>query len=130
MVNYKRYTTISNSLICERAALTALAGLPAQRNRYTSLLRRGIGTLHEFSEVFAEKVTLVPPEGTPFAWFDLNTSISSLDLANRLLREYRVLIMPAEVFGGDRGFRLTYARDPAVLVAGIDRLGALLKAVS
>jgi aspartate/methionine/tyrosine aminotransferase len=126
MVNYKRYTTVSNSLLCERIGTRVLADRDRHINRYRGLVDAGHKRLAEFSERHADMVELVPPRGTPFAWFHLRGPGSSLDLVERLLVEHRVLVMPAEVFGSERGLRVTYARPDTVLVEGLGRLGTLL----
>jgi aspartate/methionine/tyrosine aminotransferase len=129
MINYKRYTSIANSPICEQIALDVLSDLGSQQNRYQSLLRDGAELLTKFAALHSGVISVVPPQGTPFAWVQLDAAISSFTLARRLLDEYRVLIMPGEVFATEHGFRLTYARPTDVLSAGLDRLGDLLEKV-
>jgi aspartate/methionine/tyrosine aminotransferase len=127
MVNYKRYVTLASSPVLESLALGILADYDAQRERYQGLLRSGIDYVISFADSFSDLVTLVPPQGTPYAWFNLHAPITSMELARRLLSEHRTLIMPAEVFGTEMGFRFSYARTAEVMSAGIDRFGALLK---
>jgi aspartate/methionine/tyrosine aminotransferase len=104
-----------------------LADYDAQHERYLGLLRSGIDYLTSFADSFRDLVTLVPPQGTPYAWFNLHAPITSMELAQRLLAEHRTLIMPAEVFGAEMGFRFSYARTAEVMSAGVDRFGTLLK---
>jgi len=126
MINYKRYTSIANSPICEQIGLHVLSNLVPQQERYLSLLREGAKLLDEFAARNSDVISVVPPQGTPYAWVHLDPTISSFGLARRLLDEYRVLIMPAEVFASEHGFRLTYARPTDVLSSGLDRLSTLL----
>jgi len=126
MVNYKRYTSISNSVLSERVAIGALAQHRGYISRYLAMLEDGRELLDDFAATTEDLVELVSPEGTPFAWFNLKPLIlsraSSIELAERLLETERVLVMPAEVFGSEGGFRLTYARPRDVLVEGLARL--------
>jgi len=126
MVNYKRYTSISNSVLSERIAIGALAEHRGHVARYSALLEGGRELLDDFASTTQDLVELVSPEGTPFAWFNLKPPISSrassIDVVERLLEAERVLVMPAEVFGSEGGFRLTYARPRDVLVDGFARL--------
>ncbi|MBP2705861.1 pyridoxal phosphate-dependent aminotransferase [Microbispora sp. RL4-1S] len=130
MVNYKRYLTMCNSSLSERVALAALTDRSAHVERYRGLLSQGRQILDRFAADMADSLQLVPPVDTPFAWFNLPGPISSAEFAERLLKEHRVLIMPAEVFGAERGFRLTYARPLPVLEPGLDRIRTLIGEVA
>lgn len=126
MVNYKRYTTVSNSLLCERLAVGALRDRDRHLKRYRELVDAGTARLRAFAERQSGRLELVPPQGTPFGWCRLDIGISSRELAERLLEEQRVLVMPAEVFGAEHGIRITHARRPEVLDEGLARLEELL----
>lgn len=127
MVNYKRYISLANSPVCEHLGVGILADLENQYKRYYGLLRSGVDYLTSFADSFRDLITLVPPEGTPYAWFNLHAPITSRELAERLLAEHKTLIMPAEVFGSEMGFRFSYARTAEVMAAGVERFGTLLK---
>ncbi|MCM6774321.1 pyridoxal phosphate-dependent aminotransferase [Nocardia sp. CDC159] len=126
MVNYKRYTTVSNSWVWERVAVDVLHERDRHIRRYREFVDGGIDRLRAFADEYADRLRLVPPANTPYAWFDLHASISSQVLAERLLDEQRVLVMPAEVFGSAAGLRISYARPAAVLDEGLSRLGKLI----
>ncbi|HEY1618158.1 MAG TPA: pyridoxal phosphate-dependent aminotransferase [Streptosporangiaceae bacterium] len=127
MVNYKRYISLANSPVCEHLGVGVLADFGNQSERYQGLLASGIDYVTSFADSFRDLVTLVPPQGTPYAWFNLHAPITSMELAQRLLAEHRTLIMPAEVFGTEMGFRFSYARPAEVMEAGVDRFSTLLK---
>lgn len=133
MVNYKRYTTISNSVLSERIAVNAIAQHTDQIARYESLLASGRRLLEEFAASNSTYLSLVPPEGTPFAWFDVRAPISSRitskQFAQLLLAKAGVRVMPAEVFGYENGLRLTYARPRDVLAEGLQRVAEILDSV-
>jgi aspartate/methionine/tyrosine aminotransferase len=129
MVNYKRYVSMTNSPLCEQVGRVVLADVERQNERYLTLLQTGLPELAKFAAAHEDVISLVQPQGTPYCWFNLDPSISSQDLAMRLLEEYSTLIMPAEVFGSANGFRLTYARPIEVLDAGFERFGELLKRI-
>ncbi|MEX0162468.1 pyridoxal phosphate-dependent aminotransferase [Pseudomonas brassicacearum] len=129
MVNYKRYTSVSNSLLCENIAIAALERADENIARYQGFLKTGYSHLKAFSDRHQDKLELVEPENTPFAWFKLKTEISSMAFAERLLSEQKMLVMPAEVFGFEKGIRVTYARDTAKLEDGFGRLSNLLNTI-
>ncbi len=126
MVNYKRYTTVSNSLVAERIAHAVLADRKRQLARYTALVTSGRDRLLSFADSRRDQLELVPPSGTPFAWFHLRTDEPAKAFAERLLVDYGVLVMPAEVFGAERGLRISYARPDGVLAEGLARVGRAL----
>ncbi|MEW2140137.1 aminotransferase class I/II-fold pyridoxal phosphate-dependent enzyme [Streptomyces sp. NPDC005409] len=126
MVNYKRYTTVSNSLAWERAATMVLADRRRHLSRYHGLVEPGLAQLRQFADAHRDVVELVEPHGTPFAWFHLNSPFSSAEFAERLLERRRMLVMPAEVFGARQGLRISFARPHEVLVEGLRRLSAEL----
>jgi aspartate/methionine/tyrosine aminotransferase len=127
MVNYKRYTTVSNSLVAERIAAAVLADRDGQLARYQALIAGGRPLLDGFAREQAGRVELVEPDGTPFAWFRLLTGESSHSLTTRLLDDHGVLAMPAEVFGATSGLRISYARPAAVLAEGLARISRALE---
>ncbi|MGD3108488.1 pyridoxal phosphate-dependent aminotransferase [Streptomyces sp. YGL11-2] len=129
MVNYKRYTTVSNSWVWERVAVDVLTDRERHVRRYREFVDAGLGRLTRFADEYASHVRLVPPAGTPFAWFNLRTSATSQAVVERLLDEERVLVMPAEVFGSEAGLRVSYARPAEVLDEGLNRLGKVLSSM-
>lgn len=126
MVNYKRYTTVSNSVVWERAATRVLAERERNVERYRSLVGPGLDRIREFAAAAGPRVRLVEPAGTPFAWLDTDLPVTSRALAERLLERERVLVMPAEVFGAESGLRVSFARPADVLDEGLDRLGKVI----
>jgi aspartate/methionine/tyrosine aminotransferase len=126
MVNYKRYTTVSNSLLAERIGAAVLRDRAAQLLRYDTLVSGGRERLLAFADEHRERLGLVPPQGTPFAWFRLHTDGTSDAFAQRLLAGHGVLVMPAEVFGAEHGLRISYARPAALLDEGLNRIGKAL----
>ncbi|MFC9678296.1 pyridoxal phosphate-dependent aminotransferase [Streptomyces sp. NPDC056948] len=126
VVNYKRYTTVSNSLVWERAAELVLQRRAEHVDRFRRLVEPGLRTLRDFAGRHTDTVRLVPPQGTPFAWVNTLTEASSRDIAERLLEQHRTLVMPAEVFGAEKALRVSFARPAEVLEEGLERLGKVL----
>lgn len=124
---YKHLTSISNSVLCERLAVEVLARWPARIERYQQLTRPGLRQLEKFAWEHDTALRLVPPEGTPFAWLYLTTGESSLAFARRVLQT-GVLVMPGETLGAPGGIRITFAREPGILAAGLSRISRVLRA--
>lgn len=124
---YKHLTSISNSVLCETLAAGVLARWDSYVTAYSTLTSDGLDLLKDFIGRHHSELALVPPEGTPFAWLTLTTGESSLSFARRVL-DQRVLVMPAETLGGVNGIRLSFAREPATLASGLERIEAVLAA--
>ena len=122
---YKHLTSISNSVLCEALAADVLSRGEAFALEYHRLTEGGLRLLQDWAAEHSGEVSLVPPEGTPFAWLHLTTGESSLTFARRVL-DTGVLVMPAETLGGSGGIRLSFAREPDQLAEGLRRVGKAL----
>lgn len=126
-MDYKHFTTISNSVICEKIAERILLNYDALLNDYLQLCRNGYELLQQWSRDCFPMLEIVAPEGTPFCWVHLTSSESSLDFCRRVLHHTRVLTMPAEVFGQRHGMRITFARPVDELSEGLGRIKSEFK---
>ncbi|HTZ44483.1 MAG TPA: pyridoxal phosphate-dependent aminotransferase [Jatrophihabitans sp.] len=122
---YKHLTTISTSVLCESLATQALANWQHYRDEYQRLTALGHRQLLAFVDRNAGLMSLVPPQGTPFAWLQLAPGLSSMDLARDML-DVGVLLMPGDVLGKPGGIRITFAREGDVLTEGLARFDSVL----
>lgn len=82
-------------------------------------------------------LTAVEPEGAFYIFPNFSSFIGktikdkkingSLDLAELLLNEAKVAVVPGIAFGTDKHFRLSYATSMANIDKGLDRIGDVLK---
>jgi len=74
-------------------------------------------------------IDYVPPDGAIYVFPRYEVRLSSVDFAQRLLKEEGVAVAPGEAFGprGDRHVRLAYTLPPERLDQAADRLGAFLE---
>jgi len=129
-VNYRRYTTISNSPLLESLGLAVLDRQGQYLADYHARLAAGWAL---FSEWLADHPQLeaIPPDGTPFALCRvLLPGQPSYELCLRLLAAERLLVMPGDVFGAPGYLRISYARPEPVLRDGLQRLSRVLRAVA
>ena len=75
-------------------------------------------------------VSWVPPRGGLLALLRYELDIPSLELSNRLAREYSVMLAPGSAFGYEGYLRIGIGQDPPVFAAGLDRAGECLAAVA
>ncbi|MEV5945397.1 aminotransferase class I/II-fold pyridoxal phosphate-dependent enzyme [Streptomyces sp. NPDC051993] len=131
-MEHKHATTLSNSVLTSWLAADVLEKRADYLDRYRRLTRTGSAVLRSWAARHEDAVRLLEPEGTPFAWLSLPDRCgplgaeTSLSFCRRVLDRARVLLMPAEVFGAERGLRISVACEETVLREGLERISALL----
>ncbi|MFG2428691.1 pyridoxal phosphate-dependent aminotransferase [Streptomyces sp. NPDC048590] len=123
----KHTTTLANSVLTEALAAQVLRRHEHHLDRYLRLTSRGLVVLREWAARHQDVLRLLEPQGTPFAWLAMTGEDTSAEFCRAVLRA-GVLLMPAEVFGAERGLRLTFARDEAVLREGLRRIDGVIAA--
>jgi len=127
-VNYRRYTTISNSPLLESLALAVLRNSDRYLDEYRERLATGWRIFREWAADFPQ-LSITEPQGTPFTLARIELELSSIALATRLLEDERLLVFPGDVFGAPGHLRISYARPEPLLRDGLARLGRVLRAV-
>ncbi|MCX6348858.1 MAG: pyridoxal phosphate-dependent aminotransferase [Candidatus Aureabacteria bacterium] len=121
--NFQDHTTSNPTTIAQYAALAALAGdqscVETMRRAFEE--RRNI-MLQGFARV--PGVSCVKPKGTFYTFPNVSAlRIPSLDLADRLLEEARIAVVPGIAFGWDTHIRMSFADSKENLLKGLERLG-------
>ena len=126
------YTTISPAALSDAVATAAL-----QPQRRQWILARTRALLQENYPVMAEWIgrrpgllSTVPPRAGAIALVRHRFGVPSAALADRLLREQSVLVVPGEQFGMQGCLRLGFGYDRQQLRGGLDRTGALFDTLS
>ena len=126
------------NLICPpRPSQRAAAGARGGGRSYFDRKAQGLFSLRE--EVLTSLTTLGPylrrlphSEGAFYVFLDVDTTLTGLQLAERLAREYGVAVVPGEAFGMQEGcyLRVAYgAPDAETVREGVRRLGAGIRAI-
>ncbi len=135
--NLQSHTTSNVSNVAQRAAVAALTGdlsaVAAMREAFDRRRRTITAMLNDIPHV-----TCVEPEGAFYAFpsfeevlgrrFGDRRAGTTLELAEIILDEVRVAIVPGEAFGAPGYARLSYALSDEDLVEGVSRIGKLLSA--
>jgi aspartate/methionine/tyrosine aminotransferase len=120
------YTTISPAALSDAIATAVLQ--PARRERILArtraLLRENYGVLAAWMD--GRPLKTVPPRAGAIALVEHPPTPSSDALAERLLHEQGVLVVPGTQFGLEGFLRLGYGYDPGQLRAALDRAAVLL----
>jgi aspartate/methionine/tyrosine aminotransferase len=124
-------------LICPPVAsqYAALSALQAGRS-YCQPKINAIATVREtvlgLLEPLRSCCEIPDANGTFYFFLKVNTTLSAMTLAERLVREYQVAVIPGETFGMTDGcyLRVAYgALDQATATAGMGRLVAGVRAI-
>jgi aspartate/methionine/tyrosine aminotransferase len=135
--NLQSHATSNVCNVAQRAAIAALTGgqevVEQMRSAFDSRRRTIVARLNEIPGFECPE-----PKGAFYAYLSVKevlgreingvTPTTSVALAEVLLDEAEVAVVPGEAFGTPGYLRLSYALAEADLVEGIDRIARLLKA--
>lgn len=125
---YHDYTTISPSALSDRLARIALA--PETRERLLARTRRILNKNFPVLEAWLERrrdlFAFVPPRAGAICFVRYRPKVNSTELAERILREQSVLIVPGDHFAADGHIRLGFGSRAASLRSGLARIGKTL----
>jgi aspartate/methionine/tyrosine aminotransferase len=120
-------TTTCAATLCQYVGVSAFEHRALFRHR--DIYRRRLDvTLSAIKENLG--ITAVRPEGAFYVFLDFRKiPMATLPLAEQLLAEEDVVMIPGEAFGpcANGFFRISFAQDDATVVEGIRRLGSMFK---
>jgi aspartate/methionine/tyrosine aminotransferase len=133
--NLQSHSTSNVANVCQRAALAAVTGdLSAVHVMREAFDRRRVTMLSMLNDIHG--VSCVEPQGAFYAFPSFEavlgrsvagrTPETTLELAEVLLDEAQVAIVPGEAFGAPGFARLSYALSDDELVEGVSRIDKLL----
>ena len=124
----KDYTTIAPSPLCDRLGAAALEPEVRARllDRGRTILRENLEELETWAGGHAGVLRFARPRAGAVAFFHYDLPIGSTALAERLLAEHGVLIVPGDQFGIDRHFRLGYGYTNPPLAPGLERVSRMI----
>jgi len=122
------YTTLSTSIFSNNLAALALSAEVRPRiiQRTRDYIRKGFPLLQQWIEHQKGTFRLVPPQAAAIAFVRYRLDVNSTELAERLIREKSVLIVPGDHFGMDRFIRISYGLPQNYLTEGLDRIQQLV----
>ena len=127
MNKLQSHSTSNPTSIAQKAAVEALSGpqdsIPTMLAEYRKRRDFVVPRLRQI-----RGVTCNMPEGAFYAYPNISCALgkggikSTLDFADRLLKEASVAVVPGEAFGTDQHIRISYATSMKELERGLDRL--------
>jgi hypothetical protein len=126
--SYHDYTTIAPGALSDRLAQTALA--PPTRARLLARTRQVItGNLprvEAWLDAHGDHYAWIPPEAGAFVYARYARAVNSTALVTRLRDEESVLVVPGDQFGMDGYLRIGVGEHTESVMAGLERLHAVL----
>jgi aspartate/methionine/tyrosine aminotransferase len=118
------YTTLSTSIFSNNLAALALSAnvRPRILQRTRNYICNGYPLLQQWIDHQKDTFRLVPPQAAAIAFLHYQLDINSTDLANKLIQEKSVLIVPGDHFGMDRFIRVSFGLPQNYLTEGLKRI--------
>jgi aspartate/methionine/tyrosine aminotransferase len=123
------YTTLTPGVVSD--ALCAIAMEPVRRDailaRTRAIIRRQLPPVEEWIASHDGTLRSARPSAGAIAFVDHVAPPSSKELVERIRVEQSTLLVPGEMFGLARGFRLGFGYDLDYTLAGLARVDAVLQ---
>jgi aspartate/methionine/tyrosine aminotransferase len=124
------YTTLTPGMLSDR--LTAFALRHENRDRIVartrSIVRENLPPVEAWIDGHADVLSYVRPVAGAIAYLEYDLPVASTELIDRIRREQSVLLVPGEMFGLGKGFRIGFGFDPEETLKGLERVSAYLSA--
>lgn len=117
-LNFKYYTTISNSAPSEFLSALALRHREVLVDRNRAIVHRNLALLKNFFAEHSSLFAWTPPNGSPIGFVQLKPpSLGVLDFCENLVHTKGVMLLPGIVYDEPRHIRFGYGREnmPAAL---------------
>lgn len=122
------YTTLSTSIFSNKLAALALSANVRPRiiQRTRNYIRKGFPLLQQWIDQQKDIFRLVPPQAAAIAFLHYQLNVNSTELADKLIQEKSVLIVPGDHFGMDKFIRISYGLPQDYLIEGLNRIQQLV----
>jgi len=118
------YITISAAMLANKLAALALSDNVREMliRRGRDFIRRGYPILEGWLHAHPETFSLVPPQAAAIAFVRYHLKMNSTDLAQRLIREKSLFVVPGDCFCMDGFVRISFGMPEDILVPALNRL--------
>jgi hypothetical protein len=123
------YTTLTPGILSDR--LAALAMRPDVREnilaRTRAIIRTNLPLVEQWIEAQDDRLTYASPAAGAIAYVKYRSPEGSTALVDRIRQEHSVLLVPGDMFGLGRGFRIGFGFDAEALLKGLERVALALQ---
>jgi len=118
------YVSLSPGKLDDALAILAIQHRAQIFERNQAIITANLSSANTWMTKHAGILSWIPPHGGLLALLHYDLNIPSLDLANKLAEEYRVMLAPGSVFGFEHYLRIGIGQEPSVFAAALDRVSA------
>ena len=122
------YTTLTPSAVSDQ--LTAFAMRPEVREnifaRTRAIIRANLPHLEGWIVSRCDVLRYARPEAGAIAYVKYDLPMASRELIDRIRTEQSVLLVPGDMFGLGKGFRIGFGYDVQLTLEGLERVGLVL----
>jgi aspartate/methionine/tyrosine aminotransferase len=126
------YTTLTPNLLSDR--LTAFSMQPDVREnifaRTRGIIRANLPALEEWIAAQGDVLTYARPVAGAIAYVKYDLPMASRELVDRIRTEQSVLLVPGDMFGLGKGFRIGFGYDVEQTLKGLERVATTLAGVA
>ena len=115
------YVSLSPAKLSDALATIALGCREQVTTRTQTIIRQNLATTRQWVAEHADIVTWQEPQGGLLSLLRYNLDLPSRELADRLAREYSVMLAPGSAFGYEGYLRLGLGQEPAIFAEGLRR---------
>ena len=126
VLELKDYTTIAPPTVSEVLAEIALERRKQLVERARFLVTDRWPLLEEWASGHSRQLHWTTPAAGAICFFSYQYPIDSMDLVDRLIREYSTMIVPGIHFRAERHVRIGFGVEPRILAAGLAAIDRLL----
>lgn len=126
----KDYTTIAPATLSEILAEVALARRPQLLKRARFLLNERWPILQSWAAAHAQDLHWVPPAAGAICFFGYSFPIESVQLVDRLIREWSTMVVPGAHFNAERHLRIGFGMATHTLRGGLEAIDRALVALA
>ncbi len=123
------YTTLTPGMVSDRLAAVAME--PSRREailrRTRGIIRSNLPPVEGWIRARADVLGYVRPAAGAIAYVTYRLPIRSTSLINRIREEQSVLLVPGDMFGLGKGFRIGFGYDVEATLKGLDRVDDVLR---
>jgi len=124
--NMRDYISLSPGRLNDAMAAHALKHRDQIIGRTNTIVKQNIATANAWFDEWGELVSWTPPKGRLLALMSYKFDVPSLELSDRLAKDYSVMLAPGSAFGFEGHLRIGVGQTPELFKKGLEETARCL----
>ena len=124
--NMRAYISLSPGRLNDVMAAHALKHRDQIIGRTNAIVKQNIATANAWFDEWGELVSWTPPKGGLLALMSYKLDVPSLELSDRLAKDYSVMLAPGSAFGFEGHLRIGVGQTPDLFKKGLEETARCL----